>query len=330
MTPSLLRSHFVSLALVSLGIVPLAGCGFNVDNIFDTSGGGATSGTGGGNGGQTNDAGGSPTTSTTTGPFTTASTTTTGPLTTTTMGPTCGNGTCDFNEDPVSCPADCEAQPCVHNVCGFGDPLQNGCDPCVTSVCAQDPACCTDQWDGQCIGLANQLCDSICCGNDQCVAEDCNGCPADCGMCAPPPTCGHTVCAQGEALNTTDCFDPCVEDVCAMDPWCCDKPPLQWPGECVAMAKMLCGAEPCVETVCASKPECCTTGWSADCVTEAMTACSVQCNCDHSICNEGGPLNAMCNPCADDICTFDPYCCNNNWDGICVGEVGQICGVICN
>ena len=29
------------------------------------------------------------------------------------------------------------------------------------------------------------------------------------------------------------------------------------------------------------------------------------------------------------ICASDPFCCNNSWDGICVGEVGSICGLTC-
>jgi len=30
------------------------------------------------------------------------------------------------------------------------------------------------------------------------------------------------------------------------------------------------------------------------------------------------------------ICAVDPYCCNNSWDAICVGEVASVCGGTCN
>jgi hypothetical protein len=29
------------------------------------------------------------------------------------------------------------------------------------------------------------------------------------------------------------------------------------------------------------------------------------------------------------ICSVDPFCCNNSWDSICVGEVTTECGISC-
>ncbi|GEM_PF-5059940 len=48
--------------------------------------------------------------------------------------------------------------------------------------------------------------------------------------------------------------------------------------------------------------------------------------CSHSICTMGSKLDKSCDPCVTKICGVDPYCCNNNWDGVCVTEVKSICG----
>jgi hypothetical protein len=36
-----------------------------------------------------------------------------------------------------------------------------------------------------------------------------------------------------------------------------------------------------------------------------------------------------CDPCVDQICAVDPYCCNTGWDNACVGEVTSICNLVC-
>jgi len=48
--------------------------------------------------------------------------------------------------------------------------------------------------------------------------------------------------------------------------------------------------------------------------------------CDHGICDTGTNLNSVCDPCVDDICAADPYCCAVEWDDNCVDEVLLICG----
>lgn len=52
--------------------------------------------------------------------------------------------------------------------------------------------------------------------------------------------------------------------------------------------------------------------------------------CEHAICSTGDKLTKDCDPCAQQICDKDPYCCNTAWDGICVKEVSSICGGSCN
>jgi hypothetical protein len=51
--------------------------------------------------------------------------------------------------------------------------------------------------------------------------------------------------------------------------------------------------------------------------------------CAHNICDEGSTLTSTCSTCAGDICAADPYCCEVEWDSICVGQVTSICGESC-
>ncbi len=50
--------------------------------------------------------------------------------------------------------------------------------------------------------------------------------------------------------------------------------------------------------------------------------------CDHDPCETGGLLNPGCSPCVQAICQADPYCCNTEWDQICVDQalVSPACG----
>ena len=264
--------------------------------------------------------------------------------------PTCGDGQCNGNETGQTCAQDCS---CAHNICQTGDPLAADCDPCVTMVCAQDPFCCDNSWDGTCVSEADSICGAGCCGDGQCngvdcascpqdcggvcvcgdgkcEAEDCASCAQDCGVCVPEPECPHSVCFVGSALDPSVCFDPCAEEVCMADPNCCMGSPPPWGGECTVLGHMTCGADACITAVCNQDPTCCTDNWTQACVDLAKTECNTQCDCAHTICTEGAALAATCNPCVDAVCTVDPYCCQGGWDGYCVGEVEKICGINCN
>ncbi|MCC6998367.1 MAG: hypothetical protein IT370_27395 [Deltaproteobacteria bacterium] len=50
-------------------------------------------------------------------------------------------------------------------------------------------------------------------------------------------------------------------------------------------------------------------------------------SCGHSVYVTGGALPSACSACAQLICSFDSYCCNSAWDGICVNEAKLSCGV---
>jgi hypothetical protein len=181
-------------------------------------------------------------------------------------------------------------------------------------------------WDAQCVTEAGTTC-GPCCGDGACdTGEDCNTCPADCGTC-PVTQCAHGVCAPGAALDLTTCHDPCAEAVCAQQPACCGN--ASWDMSCEALAGQLCGADPCVTAVCAATPSCCSSGWTPACVNAAKTACATACDCAHDACAMGDALGADCSPAVKEICKADTYCCSTSWDGICVGEVGSIGGIVC-
>jgi hypothetical protein len=238
---------------------------------------------------------------------------------------------------------------CLHGICTTGDALDPACDPCVQKVCAQDQYCCQNAWDGTCLKEADSLCNAGCCGDGECNGESCQDCPMDCGACTCGDgkcdgetcetceadcgvcvTCPHSVCTTGGALSGAQCRDACVDQTCQQQMACCStngQP--SWDASCSVLAKSLCGADACVTAVCAKNPACCTMGWTQACVDLAKTECSTGCNCAHDVCQTGDKLDPSCSPCAKALCKADPYCCDTQWDGTCRGEVGTVCGIVC-
>ncbi len=49
-------------------------------------------------------------------------------------------------------------------------------------------------------------------------------------------------------------------------------------------------------------------------------------SCDHPADEEGTALDPACDDCAATVCAFDPYCCETEWDGVCVDEAASECG----
>jgi hypothetical protein len=124
----------------------------------------------------------------------------------------CGNGTCDPGEDTASCPHDC--------FCGNG-----ACDPGEeVASCSQDCHC--GNWTcGPGEDAAN--CPHDCsCGNGTCDSdEDYSSCPEDCA------TCGNGVSDPGE--DSTNCPEDCF---CG-NGWCdADESVASCPDECRAVA----------------------------------------------------------------------------------------------
>ena len=88
----------------------------------------------------------------------------------------------------------------------------------------------------------------------------------------------------------------------------------------------------CSSTVCTADPYCCNNSWDTTCVNEAQQMCGTNAcggggngQCSHSECVSGGALTTSCSTCASDVCNSDAFCCNTNWDGICVQEAESMC-----
>ncbi|HWB74175.1 MAG TPA: hypothetical protein VG755_04450 [Nannocystaceae bacterium] len=53
-------------------------------------------------------------------------------------------------------------------------------------------------------------------------------------------------------------------------------------------------------------------------------------NCDHDVCTAGTALDPTCGDCASTICSLDSFCCENEWDDVCVGHVADNCAGGCD
>ncbi len=105
-----------------------------------------------------------------------------------------------------------EPPPCVHDPCETGLALDPNCDPCVAQICAIDDFCCTGLWDRSCVDQVASVCGQIC------------------------HTCDHFFCDPGSALDP-QCH-PCVEQICAVDDFCCTT---LWDRDCVDQVPSVCG-----------------------------------------------------------------------------------------
>ena len=275
----------------------------------------------------------------------------------------CGDGECNGLETCETCQLDCgwcegEGVCCEAN----GTP---GCEDfeITVCVCEQDSYCCESEWDNLCANEVDQLGCGLCseCGDGECAPlEGCLDCPEDCGDCAD-----DTCCVAHEGPG---CMDEAVmECVCDLDPYCCttkwDGQCAMEADDCGSCDGDCCepnGTPGCededVEScVCQDDSFCCTVAWDQACA-EAVEILScglcviIEPTCGDNHCDEG-EYCANCpedcgectgGPCCeahegtgcDDpaiaacVCASDSWCCEVNWDDICVGRVEEFqCGV---
>lgn len=217
---------------------------------------------------------------------------------------------------------------CDHDTCTAGNALDPTCGSCAAAVCAVDSYCCETAWDATCVGEVADNC-----------AGGCDGGGANC----------HDQCTTGAAMDAS--CSPCVSQICADDPFCCQS---SWDDICVGHVAETCdgqcggtgcshsecdqgapladGCSDCVTTVCAADAVCCATDWDAICVAEATDMCPGLCTaggCAHDECQTGAPLDAGCSACATAVCGTDSFCCTTNWDATCVGEAVDAAACSC-
>jgi hypothetical protein len=62
---------------------------------------------------------------------------------------------------------------------------------------------------------------------------------------------------------------------------------------------------------------------AARCLEKKTNGCP---GCPHDLCELGVPLATTCDPCVASICEADPFCCEEQWDELCVSAVSSVCG----
>jgi len=190
-------------------------------------------------------------------------------------GDVCCNASCGLCTPVGSFCIQLACMPCSHGVCESGEALDTGCDQCVKTVCDSDPYCCNTAWDNICVAEATAECNACQNPTPPdappaaCIHSECNKGPAlesncstcadavcavdsfccdtawdnlcvkraqnTCTQCTPPPSCTHSECHEGPALDAT--CSPCAGTVCAADPFCCTN---AWDHWCAQGAQQLC------------------------------------------------------------------------------------------
>jgi hypothetical protein len=225
----------------------------------------------------------------------------------------------------------CEA----HDTPGCEDEAVAAC------VCEEDPFCCATVWDGICVLEVTDL---------------------ECGACEPADT-GHDDDGDDDDGDDDDGDDDVADDgdddvgeVTTDDGTddggtegpCCE--PHDAPG---------CEYRDVESCVCVDDPFCCEVTWDESCVAEVDVfgcgVCSIgdddgtsddggddDVTTDDGGTDEGTDDGGSTGPCCephestgceypeveDCVCLTDPFCCEVQWDGLCVDEVGSLgCGV---
>ena len=170
-------------------------------------------------------------------------------------------------------------------------------------------------------GVTLQIaCTNVCQKGDQCFGGAGQECPAECmadlsGKCSQQEVNQLDGCASiAGCTEFEDCLFavPCVgggEDSCGDG--LCDG------GESCATCPSDCGACVCGDGTCSA-------GECSSCPADCPNGCA--CN---DTCEVGPAQDPSCGQCQADICAQDPFCCEQSWDDICVGEAETICGQDC-
>jgi len=209
-----------------------------------------------------------------------------------------------------------------------GGPFQNTCceanveigcnQPDVQEcVCDNDPFCCATEWDASCVEQAFNSCAL------NCDAPATGGSPSALNCCT--------------AHQSLGCEDPEITDcVCDSDPFCCES---QWDDIC-AISASTCGSD-CRPPGTGGSPSggAPATG-GAPAIGGSPAAGGAPSGGSPASGGTGGSTNSG-NCCESHgspgcevgsvkqcVCAQDEYCCNNQWDSICV-QAAPSCGAQC-
>jgi hypothetical protein len=242
-----------------------------------------------------------------------------------------------------------EGAPCVDGIdccsgfCDLGVTVESegGAGVFAVAPCLPRGAPCTgagDCCDGECVEVdATTLVGDRVCSSADCIPEGvqcsdntecCSGsCDPDFGRCSGCRDPGESCSEDGECCSNT-CGDG--DACCAPDGSPCLEPGECCSGECGASLK--CGDGNCRlgDAPCTQNEECC----SGDCAADG-TCCSLA-QCNHTLCQTGGPLSASCGvaaetdaACIASVCEVMPACCCHRWTDACILVAANECGYSC-
>lgn len=250
--------------------------------------------------------------------------------------------------------------PSANDCCSASTDGTPGCNDvdCCNLICSSDPFCCNVQWDSLCANAANIQC-AVCGGGG-------GSCPPSANDCCFPsntPGCNDPTCCDLICLSDPFCCNVAWDSLCASAAIAscpvCDGISICPPSDhdCYSTGNPGCTDVDCCELVCSVDPFCCQVFWDGICVSEAFTFCGVpSCplDCPPGSSDEGEPCgsdtNGGCNAsssgtsnccfanfglgcddpdCQNTVCSFDPWCCDVAWDGICAMEAQMFCPDLC-
>ncbi len=232
---------------------------------------------------------------------------------------------------------DCDGQPDQGNPGGGVACSTGGAGACAegTLTCANGQLQCV-----QVVQPSVETCNGI---DDDCdgVIDQGNpggGVPCHTGM---PGACaeGALTCADGH-LQCLQLVQPSPEVCNGADDDCDGQADQGNPGGGASCNTGLQGVCAAGTTTCASghthctqsvqpAPEICDNGQDEDCDGVVDNGCSPGGTCAHDKCASGAALASSCDPCVQQICAADPFCCTTQWDSQCVQQVQIVCGQTC-
>eukprot|EP01095_Lingulamoeba_sp_RSL-Kostka_P012266 TRINITY_DN482_c0_g1_i6.p1 TRINITY_DN482_c0_g1~~TRINITY_DN482_c0_g1_i6.p1 ORF type:complete len:587 (-),score=213.82 TRINITY_DN482_c0_g1_i6:84-1844(-) len=252
------------------------------------------------------------------------------------------NSTCCFDSWTQECVKHVQEYGCGDCATGSccAPHAERGCQNRQTStcVCNDMPSCCTDSWTVECVQYVTD--------ND---CGECTGDKTDCCESHNYPKCSQSKVSDCVCKHDIFCCDVAWDESCvdAVDFFECGECDGDYyddeddyssaPGDCcIPKTSGSCSDLNISECVCEIDPYCCNTKWDSTCVDEISEfGCSDLCpyysgsedDGENKCCEaQSGPgcTDSTVNDC---VCYIDPYCCENVWDNVCVGEIEQFnCG----
>ena len=221
----------------------------------------------------------------------------------------------DIDCDDSDCVLDAACDAGDGECCAPGNPSP-GCDDEVGEdcVCAADPFCCNVEWDGICADAYENQCGGTCAGTEDCA----NGVDDDGD--------GAVDCDDVDCINDPNCIAPPVELQC--------NDGIDNDGD---------GLTDCADADCAADPNCQNPTEELDCANGIDDDADGDIDCEDSDCTfdaacdagdgdccvANGTPGCVDEPGEDCVCALDPFCCNNQWDGLCATQYQNQCGGSC-